>query len=163
MPVSKRSRLPAVPLHLSSQVAAFLVAGFESTAHSVSWALYEIARHPEVQQKLAAELEGAGLLWRPGGRRGARATRVSVVAPSLRRRTEGVASHWPIPCRVVAVARAQLLATGKPAFRAVFTGRQTVWLPSQPCRPAGAPAGACRPDGTALPRPGVKCCRGTER
>lgn len=46
------------------------MAGFESTAHSVAWALYEIARHPEVQQKLADELAGAGLLWQPGGQEG---------------------------------------------------------------------------------------------
>lgn len=45
------------------------MAGFESTAHSVAWALYEIARHPKVQQKLADELAGAGLLWQPGGGR----------------------------------------------------------------------------------------------
>lgn len=57
----------AAPPAPAPQVAAFLVAGFETTAHSVSFALYEIARHPEVQQKLAAELAGAGLLWRPGG------------------------------------------------------------------------------------------------
>jgi hypothetical protein len=32
----------------------------------VAWALYEIARNAEVQSKLAAELEAAGLLWAPG-------------------------------------------------------------------------------------------------
>jgi cytochrome P450 len=41
-------------------------AGFETTAHSVAWGLYEIARNREVQSKLAAELEAAGLLWAPG-------------------------------------------------------------------------------------------------
>ena len=55
---------PLSEAELAPQVAAFLVAGFESTANSVSWALYEIARHPEVQAKLAAELAGAGLAWR---------------------------------------------------------------------------------------------------
>ncbi|KAL4422507.1 hypothetical protein ABPG75_008704 [Micractinium tetrahymenae] len=51
---------------LAPHIAAFLVAGFETTAHPVAWALYEVARHQEVQAKLAAELAGAGLAAAPG-------------------------------------------------------------------------------------------------
>ena len=35
---------------------------FETTAHSLGWAMYEVARCPEVQGKLESELAGAGLL-----------------------------------------------------------------------------------------------------
>lgn len=51
---------------LAANIATFLVAAFESTGHSVAWTLYDLARHPEVQDKLAAELAGAGLLWERG-------------------------------------------------------------------------------------------------
>ncbi|GAB4817703.1 hypothetical protein N2152v2_004749 [Parachlorella kessleri] len=51
---------------LAPNIATFLVAGFESTAHSVAWALYDLARHPEAQAKLAAELGAGGLLWNQG-------------------------------------------------------------------------------------------------
>jgi fatty acid synthase len=40
---------------------------FETTAHSIAWALYEIAADPAVQDKVAAELAAAGLLG-PGAR-----------------------------------------------------------------------------------------------
>lgn len=56
------------PALLPSHRAQCLVlsAGFETTGHSVAWALYEIALNPQVQSKLADELAGAGLLWAPG-------------------------------------------------------------------------------------------------
>lgn len=41
---------------------------FETTGHTIGWTLYEIAAHPEVQQRVAAELAAAGLLG-PGARR----------------------------------------------------------------------------------------------
>ena len=40
---------------------------FETTAHSIAWALYEIAADPAVQAQVAAELAAAGLLG-PGAR-----------------------------------------------------------------------------------------------
>jgi hypothetical protein len=40
---------------------------FETTAHSIAWALYDIAADPAVQDKVAAELAAAGLLG-PGAR-----------------------------------------------------------------------------------------------
>lgn len=35
---------------------------FETTAHSIAWALYEVAADPRVQAALEEELQGAGLL-----------------------------------------------------------------------------------------------------
>lgn len=35
---------------------------FETTAHSIAWALYEVAANPAVQARLEAELVAAGLL-----------------------------------------------------------------------------------------------------
>ncbi|MCX5213308.1 cytochrome P450 [Kitasatospora sp. NBC_00240] len=42
---------------LRNEVLTFLVAGSETTAIALSWALYMIARHPDVQQRLWAEVD----------------------------------------------------------------------------------------------------------
>jgi len=39
-----------------AQISTFLVAGHETTNSSAAWALFELARHPEVQTRLRAEL-----------------------------------------------------------------------------------------------------------
>ncbi|KAG8736241.1 hypothetical protein FRC11_002747, partial [Ceratobasidium sp. 423] len=43
------------------QISTFLAAGHETTSSTTSWALYALAKHPEVQMKLRSELQGAGL------------------------------------------------------------------------------------------------------
>ena len=40
-------------------------AGFETTGHTSAWALYLLACYPEVEAKVAAELDAAGLLVTP--------------------------------------------------------------------------------------------------
>ncbi|KAF5832072.1 cytochrome P450 [Dunaliella salina] len=42
-----------------------LVAGYDTTAITCMWALYDIARHPDAQRRIAQELAGAGLLQVP--------------------------------------------------------------------------------------------------
>ncbi|MFF1871838.1 cytochrome P450 [Streptomyces sp. CB03911] len=42
---------------LRNEVLTFLVAGSETTAIALSWALYMIARHPDIQQRLWAEVD----------------------------------------------------------------------------------------------------------
>lgn len=39
-----------------SQMAAFILAGHETTASTTTWLLYELARHPEFQEKMRAEV-----------------------------------------------------------------------------------------------------------
>ncbi|KAL4859226.1 Acyl-coenzyme A oxidase [Chlorella vulgaris] len=56
------AQLPFDDDHLMPNIAAYLIAGFETTAHSIAWALYEIASDPKVQQRVEAELAAAGLL-----------------------------------------------------------------------------------------------------
>ncbi|PRW59761.1 cytochrome P450 [Chlorella sorokiniana] len=56
------AKLPLTDDQLVPQIAVYLIAGFETTAHSIAWALYEIAANPAVQDKLEAELAAAGLL-----------------------------------------------------------------------------------------------------
>ena len=41
---------------MMSQMATFLLAGHETTASSMTWLLYELARHPEYQQKMRDEI-----------------------------------------------------------------------------------------------------------
>lgn len=45
--------------HLVDHVMTFLTAGHESTATAFEWTMYELARRPEMQQRLRAELRGA--------------------------------------------------------------------------------------------------------
>ncbi|KAJ1300972.1 hypothetical protein OPQ81_003396 [Rhizoctonia solani] len=44
-----------------SQISTFLVAGHETTSTATTWALYALAKHPNVQHKLREELLGSGL------------------------------------------------------------------------------------------------------
>ena len=39
---------------LRDEMLTLLIAGHETTGYTTSWALYEVARHPEVQEKIAA-------------------------------------------------------------------------------------------------------------
>ncbi|KAJ3347119.1 hypothetical protein HDU83_002368 [Entophlyctis luteolus] len=41
------------------ETIGFLMAGHDTTANTISFALYEIARHPEVQKKLKSEIQGS--------------------------------------------------------------------------------------------------------
>uniref|UniRef100_A0A7S0WZP2 Cytochrome P450 n=1 Tax=Chlamydomonas leiostraca TaxID=1034604 RepID=A0A7S0WZP2_9CHLO len=47
---------------LRSEAGIMLVAGFETTAHTIAWALFLLATHPEEQDALAGELATHGLL-----------------------------------------------------------------------------------------------------
>ncbi|KIY97876.1 hypothetical protein MNEG_10087 [Monoraphidium neglectum] len=45
-----------------SEIGILFVEGFETTGHTTSWTLFNIATHPEVQERIAAELDAQGLL-----------------------------------------------------------------------------------------------------
>ncbi|KAI8464092.1 MAG: cytochrome P450 [Monoraphidium minutum] len=49
-----------------SEIGMLFVEGFETTGHTTSWTLFNIATHPEVQAKIADELDGLGLLHKLG-------------------------------------------------------------------------------------------------
>lgn len=51
---------------LMANVAPFLIGGFDTSTSSVTWALYNIARSPEVAQRLEQELMDAGLITKDG-------------------------------------------------------------------------------------------------
>jgi cytochrome P450 len=44
---------------LGDQVLAFFIAGGETTANALTWALYQLATHPEIQDRLHAEASAA--------------------------------------------------------------------------------------------------------
>lgn len=52
--------------HICNELNAILTAGHETTAVALAWALYELARHPDILQKLRAELAAAGPEIDPG-------------------------------------------------------------------------------------------------
>ena len=44
------------------EIAALFFAGIDTTGHTGTWTLFLLTQHPEVEAKLAAELDAAGLL-----------------------------------------------------------------------------------------------------
>ena len=51
---------------LQAEISTFLIGGFETTGHTLSYTLLELAAHPQVQETLFRELVAAGLA--PGKR-----------------------------------------------------------------------------------------------
>jgi cytochrome P450 len=49
-----------------SEIGMLFVEGFETTGHTTSWTLFNIASVPGVQEKIAEELDSLGLLAKPG-------------------------------------------------------------------------------------------------
>jgi cytochrome P450 len=49
-----------------SEIGILFVEGFETTGHTTSWTLFNIATHPEAQRRIAEELDSLGLLWKAG-------------------------------------------------------------------------------------------------
>eukprot|EP00878_Enallax_costatus_P001345 GHUV01001492.1.p1 GENE.GHUV01001492.1~~GHUV01001492.1.p1 ORF type:complete len:559 (+),score=128.36 GHUV01001492.1:1110-2786(+) len=49
-----------------SEIGILFVEGFETTGHTTSWTLFNIASVPGVQEKIAEELDTLGLLAKPG-------------------------------------------------------------------------------------------------
>lgn len=45
---------------LRDELITMLVAGHDSSAATIAWAIYHLATHPEVQEKLVAEIQAAG-------------------------------------------------------------------------------------------------------
>lgn len=43
------------------QVVTFLIAGHDTTANTLAWALYELSRHPDVEQKMLQEIVNVGI------------------------------------------------------------------------------------------------------
>ncbi|MFC9897770.1 cytochrome P450 [Nocardia sp. NPDC127579] len=50
---------------LRDEIFTLFMSGYETTATGLTWAAYELARHPEIAAKLAAELDGATARPRP--------------------------------------------------------------------------------------------------
>ena len=44
-------------------INSFIFAGHDTTANTLTWCCYELARHPEVQQRLQAELDRPSTVW----------------------------------------------------------------------------------------------------
>jgi cytochrome P450 len=51
---------PFTDQHIKNELASILGAGHETTGTALAWALYEVGRHPEIAERLRAEIETAG-------------------------------------------------------------------------------------------------------
>ncbi|WP_347403662.1 cytochrome P450 [Solwaraspora sp. WMMD792] len=45
------------PQQLSNEILAMIIAGYETTSNSISWVYYQLARHPQVQQRVHDEVD----------------------------------------------------------------------------------------------------------
>ncbi|MEU1203653.1 cytochrome P450 [Streptomyces sp. NPDC005813] len=50
---------PLTPHQICSEILTLAVAGTETTASVPAWVLYELARHPEIDERVRAELDEA--------------------------------------------------------------------------------------------------------
>ncbi|XP_052131877.1 cytochrome P450 6A1 [Frankliniella occidentalis] len=55
--VSQESRTKLTQKEIAAQVFVFFIAGFETTSTTTSFALYELAKHPDVQEKVLQEID----------------------------------------------------------------------------------------------------------
>ena len=53
---------PLSDARLQAEIGTFIMGGFETTAHTLSFTLAALAMHPAVQARLAEELNAAGLV-----------------------------------------------------------------------------------------------------
>ena len=56
---------PLTDKQMTPEIAALFFAGIDTTGHTGTWSLYLLSQHPEVEAKLVAELDAAGLLATP--------------------------------------------------------------------------------------------------
>lgn len=46
-------------MEITAQSANFILAGYETTSNSLSFIMYELATHPDIQKKLQQEIDAA--------------------------------------------------------------------------------------------------------
>lgn len=51
---------------MQAEIGTFIMGGFETTAHTLSFTLFALATNPAVQARMAEELAAAGLITRDG-------------------------------------------------------------------------------------------------
>lgn len=58
------SSFPPIPCLLALQIVAqsntFILAGYETTANTLSFCIYSITRHPDIQRRLLQEVDAFG-------------------------------------------------------------------------------------------------------
>lgn len=57
-----RTGAPLSAAQLKAEIGVFILGGFATTAHALSYTLFSIAANPRVQRSIQAELVAAGLL-----------------------------------------------------------------------------------------------------
>ncbi len=106
---------PFGPEEMADQVAIFFLAGHETSASALSWALLLLALHPEVQARVAAEVAAAGPL------EFAALSRLRLTRDVFR---EALRLYPPVPMMVREAARDETFRG-----RAVARGAQVVLSP----------------------------------
>eukprot|EP00884_Botryococcus_braunii_P008647 jgi/Botrbrau1/17784/Bobra.0127s0037.2 len=56
---------PLPPQLIKAQIATIFWAGHDTTGNTIAWTLFAIARYPEIEARIMAELDGLGLLATP--------------------------------------------------------------------------------------------------
>jgi cytochrome P450 len=60
-----KTGLPLTDKQMTPEIAALFFAGIDTTGHTGTWSLFTLSQHPEVEAKIVAELDAAGLLATP--------------------------------------------------------------------------------------------------
>ncbi|CAL8464267.1 g3802 [Coccomyxa elongata] len=61
-PYLENVRQPLPDDRIAAEIGVFFTGGFETTGHTIAWALFMITQHPEVEAKVLAELASLGLM-----------------------------------------------------------------------------------------------------
>jgi hypothetical protein len=59
---SNKKGRPLPRERLLPEIGAFVLAGFDTSSHTIAWCLFNVAAHLEVQARIKSELGSAGLL-----------------------------------------------------------------------------------------------------
>ncbi len=57
---------PLTREQLIPEIGAFMMAGFDTSSHTIAWCLFTLATHPDAQERVRGELRERGLLVEPG-------------------------------------------------------------------------------------------------
>ncbi|KAL1746482.1 cytochrome P450 [Schizophyllum fasciatum] len=96
---------------LLAQLLTMILSGHETTANTLSWALYELCRHRDVQTRLRQELRTYRVKWGPSGLTSAAFDKMPYLAAVVK---ETLRFHSPVYNTARTAAREEIIPLGEP-------------------------------------------------
>ncbi|MGE0217771.1 cytochrome P450 [Mycolicibacterium sp.] len=125
---------PISDTHIADELLTLLVAGHETTSAQLSWAIERIRRHPELLERLAAEVDAGGSELRQATISEVQRTRPVLTAALRRTRTRIKLGEWVIPEDTTVMASIQLALAAEGNFpdADVFNPDRFIGAPASP-------------------------------